>query len=160
MLGECLRQLPNRSSDPSLLIDAVVSLTGGIASGKSTASKLFSSPPHSLPLIDLDLVAREVVQPSDSSKTLEKLINHFGSSILHSDGTLDRPALGRLTFGKDNEANRKVLNKVTHSAIRKRLAWRLIKYWVKGYGIVIIDTPLAVEAGLWRFCGEMVLVWW
>jgi dephospho-CoA kinase len=137
-----------------------VSLTGGIASGKSTASNLFSSPPHSLPLIDLDLVAREVVQPNDSSKTLEKLINHFGDSILQPDGTLNRPALGRLTFGKDNEANRKVLNKLTHSAIRKRLAWRLIKYWVKGYGIVIIDTPLAVEAGLWKFCGEMVLVWW
>jgi len=138
----------------------VISLTGGIASGKSTASKLFSSTPHSIPLVDLDLIAREVVEPNDSSKTLQKLVNHFGDSILQSDGTLNRPALGRLTFGKDNEVNRKVLNKYTHSAIRKRLAWRIFKFWITGHSIVIIDTPLAVEAGLWKFCGEMVLVWW
>lgn len=139
----------------------MVSLTGGIASGKSTASKLFSSSPHSIPLIDLDLVAREVVEPKDASKTLEKLVKHFGGdSILQPDGTLNRPALGRLTFGKDNEENRKVLNKYTHSAIRKRLAWRLFKLWIQGNSIVIIDTPLAVEAGLWKFCGQMILVWW
>jgi dephospho-CoA kinase len=138
----------------------VVSLTGGIASGKSTASKLFSSQPHSIPLIDLDLVAREVVEPHDASKTLEKLVKHFGDSILQSDGTLNRPALGRLTFGKENEANRKILNKYTHSAIRKRLAWRVFKYWIQGHSLVIIDTPLAVEAGLWKFCGEMIVVWW
>lgn len=138
----------------------MVSLTGGIASGKSTASKLFSSPPHSLPLIDLDLVAREVVEPQDSSKTLKKLVKHFGDSILQEDGTLNRPALGRMTFGRENESNRKVLNKLTHAAIRKRLAWRLFKYWMTGCSIVVIDTPLAVEAGLWRFCGEMVVVWW
>ncbi|UZJ51856.1 hypothetical protein CBS101457_001176 [Exobasidium rhododendri] len=137
----------------------VVSLTGGIASGKSTTSRLLSSPPYALPLIDLDLVAREVVQPNDASRTLEKLVRHFGESILQPDGTLNRPALGRLTFGTENESNRKVLNKYTHTAIRKRMAWRLFKYWMTGCSIVIIDTPLAVEAGLWKFCGEMIVVW-
>ena len=101
-----------------------------------------------------------MVAPGDASGTLAKLVAHFGDSILQADGTLNRPALGRMTFGKDNEANRKVLNKHTHSAIRKRLAWRLFKHWMQGASIVIIDTPLAVEAGLWKFCGEMLVVWW
>lgn len=113
-----------------------------------------------MPLIDLDVLARQVVEPNDRSKTLHKLVRHFGQSILQPDGTLNRPALGRLTFGKENEANRKVLNKYTHSAIRKRMAWLLLGYWLKGTAVVIIDTPLAVEAGLWKLCGEMVLVYW
>lgn len=136
---------------------SVVSLTGGIASGKSTASREFAL--NGIPIIDLDVLARQVVEPNDSSKTLQKLTAYFGRDILHPDGTLNRPALGRKTFGKENETDRKVLNKYTHSAIRKRMAWLLFKYWMKATEIVIVDTPLAVEAGLWRLCGEMVLVW-
>lgn len=138
----------------------VVSLTGGIASGKSTASKIFSGAPYNIPLIDLDVLARQVVEPRDASKTLDKLVAHFGKQILNEDGTLNRPMVGRLSFGKENEANRKVLNKHTHGAIRKRMTWLLVKYWLAGTPMVIIDTPLAVEAGLWKLCGEMVLVYW
>ena len=137
----------------------VVSLTGGIASGKSTTSKLFSGPPYNIPLIDLDVLAREVVEPNDASKTLKKLVDYFGAkAILNEDGTLNRAALGRLIFGKEQEKNRKIANKYIHSAVRKRTAWLVMKYWLKGTPVVIIDTPLAVEAGLWRFCGEMILV--
>lgn len=136
---------------------SVVSLTGGIASGKSTASKAFSA--HGIPLIDLDVIARQVVEPHDASRTLDKLVAHFGRDILLADGTLNRAELGRRAFGAGKERERKVLNKHTHSAVRKRMAWLLFKYWVTGTPIVIVDTPLAVEAGLWRLCGEMVLVW-
>lgn len=138
----------------------VVSLTGGIASGKSTTSKLFSGTPYNIPLIDLDVLAREVVEPNDASKTLKKLVDHFGAkAILNEDGTLNRAALGRLIFGKEQEKNRKIANKYIHSAVRKRTAWLVMKYWLKGKPVVIIDTPLAVEAGLWKFCGEMILVY-
>lgn len=137
----------------------VVSLTGGIASGKSTTSRLLSNAPYHIPLIDLDVLAREVVEPNDSSKTLKKLVNHFGKeAILHNDGTLNRAALGRLIFGKEHENNRKIVNKYIHSAVRKRMIWLMIKFWLTGTPVMIIDTPLAVEAGLWRFCGEMILV--
>ncbi|MCO5613880.1 hypothetical protein L7F22_068158 [Adiantum nelumboides] len=137
----------------------VVTLTGGIASGKSTTSRLLSGAPYNIPLIDLDVLAREVVEPNDASKTLKKLVDHFGAeAILNQDGTLNRAALGRLIFGKEQEKNRKVANKFIHSAVRKRTAWLVIKYWLKGTPVVIIDTPLAVEAGLWKFCGEMILV--
>ncbi|PWN18987.1 CoaE-domain-containing protein [Microstroma glucosiphilum] len=134
----------------------IVGLTGGIASGKSTVSSLLQDK-HHLPLIDLDLLAREVVRPTDSSRTLSKLVAHFGSGILQEDGTLDRPVLGRLVFG--NEQERKVLNAITHRAIRKRMAWTLLWNWVKGVKVTVVDTPLLIEAGLWRWCGELVVVW-
>lgn len=135
----------------------VVGLTGGIASGKSTVSNLLRDK-HRIPLIDLDVLAREVVSPSDSSGTLKKLVSHFGRSILNADGTLNRPALGRMCFG--NEPNRKVLNKITHTAIRKRMAWLLFWNYVRGVKVTVVDTPLLVEAGLWMWCGQAVVVWW
>lgn len=112
--------------------------------------------PADVPVIDLDLLAREVVEPGQP--TLQALVKEFGNGILASDGTLDRPALGRIVFG--NPEKTKVLNKLTHGAIRRRMAWRLVKYWLTGRKVVVVDTPLLVEAGMWRWCGEVAVVWW
>ncbi|CBQ69315.1 conserved hypothetical protein [Sporisorium reilianum SRZ2] len=134
----------------------VVGLTGGIASGKSTASYLISSHPARIPIIDLDVLAREVVAPGQPA--LSALRTAFGPSIINAtDGTLDRAELGRLAFASPEKT--KLLNGITHGAIRRRMVWRLLAYWVRGEKVVVVDTPLLVEAGLWRFCGELVLVY-
>jgi dephospho-CoA kinase len=133
----------------------VVGLTGGIASGKSTVSRLLQE--HGLPLVDLDIVARQVVEPG--SRTLKKLHAHFGDDIISSkDGTLDRPALGKIIF--NHEAKRKQLNAIMHPAIRQRLAWQLLLHWLQGQKLVVVDAPLLIEAGLWRLAGKIVLVYW
>ncbi|KAE8222747.1 hypothetical protein CF319_g4109 [Tilletia indica] len=132
----------------------IVGLTGGIASGKSTVSHLLSDA-HKIPLIDLDTLARAVVEPG--TPALKAIVKHFGASILKEDGTLDRPSLGRIVF--NDPAQRKVLNRITHSAVRKRMAWLLFLYWLRGSKVVVVDAPLLVEAGLWAFCGEIVVVW-
>ena len=134
----------------------VVGLTGGIASGKSTASYLISNHPAGIPIIDLDLLAREVVEPGQPA--LAALRSAFGPTVINeADGTLNRAELGRLAFASPEKT--KVLNKITHGAIRRRMVWKLIGYWVRGYKVVVVDTPLLVEAGLWKFCGELVLVY-
>ncbi len=51
----------------------VVGLTGGIASGKSTASYLISSHPANIPIIDLDVLAREVVEPGQPALAISSL---------------------------------------------------------------------------------------
>src|SRR5256884_9938110 len=66
-----------------------VGLTGGIASGKSTAAKFFGA--LGVPILDSAQVAREVVGPGQPP--LERLVERFGPSILTPDGHLDRPAL-------------------------------------------------------------------
>ncbi|KAN0065450.1 Dephospho-CoA kinase cab5 [Thecaphora frezii] len=133
----------------------VVGLTGGIASGKSTASRLISSHPSRIPLIDLDVLARQVVEPGQP--TLSALVQEFGTDILQPDGTLNRPGLGRKVFG--NAERTKALNRITHGAIRRRMAWMLVKFWIKGEKVVVVDTPLLIEAGMWKFCGCIVLVY-
>ncbi len=76
---------------------------------------------------------------------LAALRSAFGATVINeSDGTLNRAELGRLAFATPEKT--KVLNKITHGAIRRRMVWKLIGYWVRGYKVVVVDTPLLVEA--------------
>src|SRR5437868_14511130 len=88
-----------------------VGLTGGIASGKSTAAKFFGA--LGVPIIDTDQLARDVVEPGQPP--LERLVERFGSGILTEDGHLDRPALRNIVFS-DPKA-RADLEALTHPAI-------------------------------------------
>jgi len=93
---------------------ARVGLTGGIASGKSTVSRLFEQ--LGVPVLDADKIARELVAPG--TPLLATLFEHFGPGIRADDGSLDRPALRRLVFG--DEARRRELESLMHPAIRAR----------------------------------------
>jgi Dephospho-CoA kinase len=66
-----------------------VALTGGIASGKTLVSDLLEI--HGCHIVDLDVIAREVVLPG--TEGLKELIEIFGESILLTDGTLNRKHL-------------------------------------------------------------------
>ncbi|BGP20727.1 hypothetical protein JCM10213_001029 [Rhodosporidiobolus nylandii] len=131
----------------------IVGLTGGIASGKSTVTSLFKE--QHLPVIDLDVLARVAVEPD--SYALSALVAHFGKRILREDGTLNREALGQIVFNDEKE--RKVLNSIVHPAVRRLLAWELVKAWLRGERVCVVDAPLLIEAGLWRFCGAIVVVY-
>ncbi len=116
-----------------------VGLTGGIASGKSTVSKLFGA--LGVPIIDTDQIARDVVEPGQPP--LEKLVERFGPSILTPDGHLDRPALRNIVFS-DPKA-RADLEALTHPAIGQAVE-ALAAAAGGPYQILVI--PLLVEKGL------------
>jgi len=116
-----------------------VGLTGGIASGKSTASKFFSA--LGVPIIDTDQVARDVVEPGQPP--LEQLVARFGTSILTPDGHLDRPALRNFVFS-DPKA-RADLEALTHPAIGAAVEARSA---IAGGPYQILVPPLLVEKSL------------
>ena len=91
----------------------VVALTGGIASGKSAVSAAFAR--HSVPILDADIIARQVVEPGQPA--LEAVVDTFGSGVLGPDGQLDRTTLRALIFARP-EARRQ-LEGVLHPAIRQ-----------------------------------------
>jgi dephospho-CoA kinase len=66
-----------------------VSLTGGIASGKSLVSDLLGI--YGCHIIDLDVISREVVLPG--TEGLNELIEVFGDSIVLPNGMLNRKHL-------------------------------------------------------------------
>jgi dephospho-CoA kinase len=111
---------------------------------------------HGLPLIDADVLAREVVEPKTAG--FKSIVRHFGPDrVLKEDGTLDRAALGEIVFNDPEE--RKWLNGVIHPAVKKAMVNRLIGYWLRGEWCVVVDVPLLIEAGLWRWVGEVVVVY-
>jgi len=116
-----------------------VGLTGGIGSGKSTASRMMVR--LGAVLIDADLIAREVVEPAGPA--YGPLVERFGRGILAPDGTIDRPALAAVAFA--DERARADLNAITHPAIGKVMAERRAAH--RGDGeIVVLDIPLLVSA--------------
>ena len=114
-----------------------IALTGGIGCGKSTVCNIFSQQ-HQVPIIDTDIIAREVVRPG--SKALDEIKNYFGSSVLLADGALNRKELASKVF--NNETNRLYLESILHPLIR-RVINEKIEQLSATY--VIIAIPLLIE---------------
>ncbi|CAH7684912.1 dephospho-CoA kinase [Phakopsora pachyrhizi] len=134
----------------------VIGLTGGIASGKSTVAGLLKS--YGIPIIDLDQLARKVVEPG--SKALRSIKEHFKDEhdlINPNNQSLNRERLGQIVF--NDPAQRRWLDRLLHPLIRRLILYQLIKNWIKGYKITVIDSPLLVETGMWKFCGKVIIVY-
>ncbi|CAG8533327.1 35024_t:CDS:2 [Racocetra persica] len=110
---------------------------------------------YGIPIIDSDVLAREVVQPKKPA--YELIVNHFSKEILLEDGTLDRAKLRNIIFA--DESQRKLLNKFTHPYIRREILKLLFWYWITGKKMVVLDTPLLIEGGLHKFMNYVVVVY-
>jgi len=126
-----------------------VGLTGGIASGKSTAAKFFGA--LGVPIIDTDQLARDVVEPGQPP--LERLVERFGQGILTEDGHLDRPALRNIVFS-DPKA-RADLEALTHPAIGAAVEARSNEV---GGVYQILVLPLLVEKNLGSQLNRVLVV--
>jgi len=115
-------------------------LTGGIASGKSTVTKVFRQ--HDIPIVDADVIARQVVEPG--TEGLSQVISAFGEEYLTSDGQLDRTKLGKLVF-KSKIALIKLM--YIMSPLIKEESARQIKKLHADYSIVGYDAALIIEMG-------------
>jgi len=126
-----------------------VALTGGIASGKSQVSALLEG--HGCFIIDLDVIAREVVEPGTAG--LNELIENFGNSILSNDGTLNRKYLRDQLFKKGR--NRALIEQVLHPKILQKMKAAMDACT---QGIVIVVVPLLVEKNLWHSFDRAIVV--
>ena len=127
----------------------VIGLTGGIGSGKTTVAKLFAE--HNVPIIDADLIARELVEPGKPA--LEQLTACFSSDILKYDGSLDRRKLRERVFGDPEE--RKKLEEILHPLIVDGMIERLD--YVEGAYVVLV-IPLLVDTGNWSMIDRILVV--
>lgn len=119
----------------------IIGLTGGIAAGKSTVSRRWAE--HGAIVVDADQLARQAVAPGSSG--LARVAERFGTDVLAPDGSLDRPALGRIVFA--DPAARKDLEGITHPEV-----WRLAQQAFDDAAaadpdaVVVYDVPLLAEA--------------
>ncbi|KAF9691251.1 hypothetical protein EKO04_010572 [Ascochyta lentis] len=148
----------------------LLGLTGSIATGKSTVSSLLRQAPYSLPIIDADLIARQVVEPGTAG--YNAIVQHFlpttpdlllpatDDNAAPRGRPLNRPALGRRVFGSspDKAADRKVLNSIVHPAVRREMYRQMVWAYLRGHWAVVLDVPLLFESGWERYCGSIVVV--
>jgi dephospho-CoA kinase len=132
----------------------IIGLTGGIASGKSTVSSMLRD--MGATIIDADLIAREVVEVG--SNTLNRIAGEFGSSILNTDGSLNRKVLGSIVF-KDS-VKLAALNSIIHPVIRDVISSRIREAGKsRGDSIVFVDAAVLFESGLDKIVDEVWLVY-
>ena len=109
-----------------------------------------------IPIIDADLLAREAVVPG--SRAFSQIVASFGPEIILPDGSLDRKKLGAIIFNDD--AKRKKLNSIVHPAVTRAILWHILKFWIRGKRMCVVDVPLLIEGGLWKWMGRVVVVYW
>ena len=126
-----------------------VGLTGGVASGKSTAAEAFRA--LGVPLINADQVARQVV--AKGTPVLARIRSEFGAGFLGADGELDRPKMRQHVFA--NPQARRVLEGLTHPAIREGLIqWRDAQTGP----YCVLDVPILIESGMFELVDRILVI--
>ncbi|QKS72024.1 dephospho-CoA kinase [Paenalkalicoccus suaedae] len=131
----------------------IIGLTGGIATGKSTVSKMFEE--FGIPVVDADIISREVVMPGKVA--YQEIVDHFGERVLLEDRTINRPELGNIIFSDEKE--RLVLNDIVHKEVRKELRAKAEALLEEGHTHVVMDIPLLIESELYYLVDTVVVVY-
>jgi dephospho-CoA kinase len=131
-----------------------VGLTGGIASGKSTVSKIFAS--FGAKVLDADEVAREVLLPGQPAWT--RLRQVFGEGFFHPDGTVKRKQLRKLVFADPEK--RSQLNAIVHPEVMREINRRSeVLSSSAQNGVLLVDVPLLLEVGVANRFDKVVVVY-
>jgi len=130
----------------------VLGLTGGIAAGKSTVSKMLRR--LGAKIWDADEASRRVVRPGEPG--YESLRLTFGDEIFLPDRTLNRRGLAKLVFG--NEEALLKLNRALHPHILNDMDAHLARWEKENVELAVVDAPLLFETGADRACDEIWVV--
>ena len=126
----------------------VVALTGLIGSGKSTVAKLFRD--HGIATIDTDHIAKELTQRQE---IIDSIKEHFGQSIITSNGQINRKDLRNMVFA--NPAEKIWLERLLHPMIRTETTYR-VQMATSPY--VIIEIPLLKDKANYPLCNTVLNV--
>lgn len=127
----------------------IIGLTGGIASGKSTVSKIVKE--LGAIIVDADIKAKEISERED---VVAEAKNIFGKDIIDNNGKIDRVKLKEIVFS--NKEKLKELNNLIHPKVVNE--FKKIKESSNKNDIIIFDVPLLFETGMDKMCEKIILV--
>ena len=132
----------------------LVGLTGGLASGKSTAARLIAA--RGVPVLDADVEVRRLYEPGGAGAAAVAAL--FGGCMLTSEGRVDRDELAARVVG-DPEALEQ-LNRAIHPLVRTT-----VERWLAELGartappsVAVVEAALLVETGGRRAYDVLVVV--
>lgn len=143
--------MTNRQETP---LRSVLGVTGSIATGKSTVADMLVD--CGAPMIDFDLLAREVVEPDQPA--WNDIVHAFGKQVLNADRSLNRAALSRIVF--QDESKRKQLESFTHPRIQELFQLKRERL-IKDDPDLIIQAvvPLLFEVKMQHLFRKVLLVY-
>ena len=114
-------------------------LTGGIGMGKSTSAAILSR--RGIPVIDTDVIAREIVEPGQPA--LAEVVTAFGPGLLDASGKLRRGALAEVVFSSPDRL--KQLEAILHPRIREKWLAQAEAWRSENKAAGVVDIPLLFE---------------
>lgn len=118
----------------------LVGLTGGIASGKTTACKIISK--CGLPIISADEISHKLTR--EDCTILKEIESKFGKGVLEKDGSLNRKKMASIIF--NDRKKRELLNKIIHPVIINSINSEIKRLKKRQGMLVIIEAALLFES--------------
>ena len=130
----------------------MICLTGGLASGKSTAVKHLAD--KGAAVIDADILGHQAYNPGTAA--FEAVVAAFGEEVRGNDGQIDRKALGGKVFGKPEELRK--LTDIVWPEIRRLAELEIDNITASNPdAIIVLEAAVLFEAG-WEDMGEEIWV--
>lgn len=131
-----------------------VGLTGGIASGKSTVSRMLHE--AGAFIIDADALVHATLRKRGDAYA--QVVQAFGETILNASGEIDRAILGERVFS--NARERKQLEQIVHPHVfRMAHAAKAEIAHQHPNGVIVFDAALLIETGNWQTLDEVIVVY-
>ncbi len=128
----------------------VIGLTGNIATGKSTVLEYLAG--KGAHVIDADKTAHRTMLPDGAA--YEKVVDEFGGTILKTDGSIDRAALGAIVFADPKALER--LEAIVHPATFELIRWEMSQ---SSSDVIVLEAIKLLESGLLlKLCDEIWVV--
>lgn len=118
----------------------VIGLTGGIASGKSTAARYLAE--KGAHMIDADKLGHRVYEAGRPA--FDKVVAAFGDDVVSHDGEIDRRALGGKVFGSPEELKR--LTDIAWPEILAMATEEIGHARADGASVVVLEAAVLLEA--------------
>ena len=128
-----------------------IGLTGGIATGKSTAARILTRV-HGLTVLDADHFARAALAPGTAAT--RAVLQRYGTVVEKQDGSIHRRSLAQIVFAA--AAERHWLERLVHPQVHRDLLAALATH--HQLDTVVLMVPLLFEAGWQALCSETWLV--
>ena len=127
----------------------IIGLTGGIGSGKTSATKFFTA--EGVAVIDTDAIAHKFTEPHGIA--IPSIQKSFGNDFITVDGELDRKRMRNLIFSDVD--SKKQLEEILHPLIQTEVMSRIE---IVSAPYIIIVVPLLLETGSYSEVVTRILV--
>lgn len=126
----------------------VLGLTGQSGAGKTTVSQCMRQ--HSIPVIDCDLVAHDILKTQACKKNLRTAF----PDVFDETGEVSRKELGKAVFG--SRARLECLNKITHPLILEAVTAQIAALRAQNASVIVLDAPTLFESGADALCDHII----